>query len=85
MIYLFDYHLKEIPKDAELLVYIGNMDYIILDTSVPIGFLAQEISDILDLGAKVQFWHQENGMKEFRVLTTDRKKYGNYVANSRFD
>lgn len=81
MIYLIDDLRIPVPKDCERLVYVGLRDEERLD----IEQLTIEERAMLDLGAKVQFWHQRNGFVDFRVLTQDQSKYGKYVSSRHFD
>ena len=80
MIYLTDFKLETIPEDAARVVWIG-----IQWEEIPEGYesLEPHENDMVDQGAKVQFWHQRNGFCEFKLLTVDKNRYGLYVNAER--
>ena len=80
MIYLTDCILETIPTDADKIVWIGD------HTLCPSNYeqLESEEQDIIQKGAKVQFWHTRNKYIDFKLISKDFGPYFKLVNEMRF-
>jgi len=79
MIYFYDYFEPIRFPDAERNIYIGNnIEGIPDDFELP----EQEIQDMIDFGAKVQYWLMYNEFpSNYRVITKNKSSYGQLVPD----
>jgi len=81
MVYLVDYNIDVKPEDCTQAIWVGTGDN---PNTIRFDTLMGELNDIFDLGTKVQYWHMENDFVDFRILSRQPERYGQYVSAFRF-